>query len=314
MSKGNLIIQGKSEFRQRLDILATLITDGLTSEHSKRAYKRQLSNFLEWLDLQGSPPPPLSKALINRYRAELIDRQYGASNINQAMSAIRKLAREAADNGLLDEQVAGAIGRVEGVKRQGQRTGNWLDQDEAQELLNAPSSGKLKHLRDQAILAVLLGAGLRRTEAASLTFAHIQRREGRWAIVDIVGKKNRVRTVPISRFVKEAIDEWAAAAGLSAGYVFRPLTKGGKLGGHKVTAQCIYHVVSEWKKVAGVNVAPHDLRRTYAKLSYKGGAAIEQVQQTLGHANIATTQGYLGLELDMQNAPSDFLGLSLEDK
>lgn len=264
--------------------------------------------------MQGAPPPPLSKALVNRYRTELTEQKYGASNVNQAMSAIRKLASEAADNDLIDQHIAGAIGRVKGVKRKGTRSGNWLAQGEAQELLNSPRDEKLKQIRDRAILAVLLGAGLRRTEAAALTFAHIQRREGRWVIVDLVGKGDRVRTIPIDPFVKKAVDQWATAAGLSDGHVFRPLTKGGKLKGDKITPQCIYHVVEQWTKAAGVTAAPHDLRRTYAKISHKRGAKIEQVQLTLGHASIRTTQDYLGLELDMENAPSDYLGLSLEDE
>ena len=65
----------------------------------------------------------------------------------------------------------------------GIRTGNWLSLRQAQALLSAPDVATLKGLRDRAILAVLLGCGLRRSEVAALTFAHVQQRDGRWCIV-----------------------------------------------------------------------------------------------------------------------------------
>jgi integrase len=67
-------------------------------------------------------------------------------------------------------------------------------------------------MRDQAILGVLLGCGRRRSELAALTFGHLQQRDARWAIVDIVGKGNRVRTVPMPAWTKVLIDAWAGAA------------------------------------------------------------------------------------------------------
>jgi integrase len=100
------------------------------------------------------------------------------------MSAIRKLAAEAADNGLIAPELAAGIARVKSAKSVGVRTGNWLSVRQAQNLLNAPDVATLRGLRDRAILAVLLGCGLRRSEMATLTLAHVQQRDGRWCIVD----------------------------------------------------------------------------------------------------------------------------------
>jgi site-specific recombinase XerD len=113
------------------------------------------------------------------------------------MSAIRKLAGEAADNGLIAPELAAGIARVKSVKSTGIRVGNWLSLRQAQALLSAPDVSKTKGLRDRAILALLLGCGLRRSEVAALTFAHIQQRDDRWCIVDLVGKHGRVRTMPV---------------------------------------------------------------------------------------------------------------------
>jgi integrase len=97
------------------------------------------------------------------------------------------------------------------------------------------------------MLAVLLGCGLRREEATNLTFENIQQRDGRWVIVDIVGKRNRVRSVPMPAWTKALIDLWANAAGLSVGHVFRPMNKGDKVTGARTTSQAIWRVVAEIK-------------------------------------------------------------------
>lgn len=86
----------------------------------------------------------------------------------------------------------------------GIRVGNWLSQRQAQTLLSTPNISTVSGLRDRAILAVLLGCGLRRSEVAALTFAHVQQRDGRWCIVDLVGKHGRVRTAPMPAWVKMA--------------------------------------------------------------------------------------------------------------
>jgi site-specific recombinase XerC len=96
-------------------------------------------------------------------------------------------------------------------------------------LLVAPNTGTLKGMRDQAILGVLLGCGFRRGELVTLEFNHVQQQDGRWAIVDIIGKGRRVRTVPMPAWGKVLIDWWAAAAGLIEGRVFRALRKGDHL-------------------------------------------------------------------------------------
>ena len=119
---------------------------------------------------------------------------------------------EAAYNGLLAPELANGITRVKGVASKGVRLCNWLTAKQAQALLNAPDASTPKGLRDRAILAVLLGCGLRRSEVAALTFKHIHQRDGRWSIVDLVGNHGRVRTVPVPTWAKVAIDAWASAA------------------------------------------------------------------------------------------------------
>lgn len=237
----------------------------------------------------------------------------GAGSINQRLSAIRKLAREAADDGALPEAVANGIKAVKGVRREGRRTGNWLTREQAQQLINAPDTNTLKGLRDRAILAILIGCGLRRQEAAHLTFDHLQQRDGRWVIVDLVGKRNKTRSVPMPPWAKAAIDEWADAAEILDGNVFRPVNKGGRIEGDSITPQAIRDVVVAYGEELGFDIAPHDLRRTFAKLAHNGGAELDQIQLSLGHTSIQTTERLLGVEQDLTDAPCDRLGLWLEE-
>lgn len=287
-----------------------MVLDGLPSENSRRAYERALIDFFLWH--KGVGRPQLNKAVVQHYAAELRDAGMAASSINQRLSAIRKLALEAADNGALDPQVANGIRGVKGTRREGRRTGNWLTREEAQTWLSAPDMRKMRGRRDRALLAVLIGCGLRRAEAASLTFDHVQQREGRWVLVDLIGKRDKIRSVPMPNWTKAAIDEWSKAASMYEGLVLRAVNKGDRVVGSGITPQAIYNIIVGYaEELKNKGVAPHDLRRTFAKLAHKGGAAIDQIQLSLGHESIQTTEEYLGIEQDLTDAPCDHLGLRL---
>src|SRR5215471_1628911 len=205
------------------DRLKQLVLDSVSSPITKRVYNMALDEFLAWF--RRAPRPGFTKATVSAWRVSLEERRLGSSSIIIRMSAIRKLAAEAADNGLLAPELAAGIARVKRAKSVGVRTGNWLSARQAQTLLNAPDVTTLRGLRDRAIIAVLLGCGLRRSEIAALTFGHIQHRDGRWCIVDLVGKHGRIRTIPMPAWVKIAIDAWASAAYVGDGHVFRPVVR-----------------------------------------------------------------------------------------
>ena len=105
-----------------------------------------------------------------RYRIHLESRKLAPGTIDPRLGAVRRLAYEASDCGLLSPDLAAGIRRVEGVKKLGVRLGNWLTPEQSQTLWQAPDSQRVKGKRDRAILAVLLAFGLRRREIAGLTF------------------------------------------------------------------------------------------------------------------------------------------------
>jgi len=204
------------------DRLKALVLDSVSSPITRRVYNMALNEFMNWY--VQAPRPGFSKATVSAWRASLEARKLGSSSIIIRMSAIRKLAGEAVDNGLLSPELAAGISRVKSVKSVGIRTGNWLLLRQAQALLSAPDASTTKGLRDRAIIDVLLGCGLRRSEVASLTLQHVQQRDGRWCIVDLKGKHGGIRTAPVPTWVKLTIDSWLSAAGIEIGCVFRTLS------------------------------------------------------------------------------------------
>ena len=224
---------------------------------------------------------------------------------------MRRLAAEAADNGLLAPELAAGIARVKGVRGGGVRTGRWLSRTETEELLALPDQATNKGKRDRVILALLIGCGLRRKELVQLKFEQIQQRDGRWIIADLVGKGHRRRTVPMPSWAKVVVDSWAAASGVSTGPVLRAVNKSDRVLDNVISPQSVFIVVKGYGVDLGVPIKPHDLRRTFAKLAHVGHAALEQIQLSLGHASVLTTERYLGVRQDLTDAPCDHLGLTV---
>src|SRR5690349_7257762 len=287
--------------------MKSLVLEGLGSAHTRRSYEQALEEFLIWLSSQSVRA--LTKATVQKYRTELQAKGLAPARINVRLSAIRKLAAEAADNGLFAPEIAAGIGRVKGVRRVGVRLGCWLTREESERLLRAPDTTTVKGTRDAALLAVLLGAGVRRSEAVSLTLDHLQQRENRWLIADLLGKHGRIRTVPIADWVYDAIRRWVEIAGLRIGYVFRAVDKTRRVRPAQMSAQAVFSILRSYQEQTGIAVSPHDMRRTYAHLAYVDRAPVEQIQFALGHASIVTTEIYLGTRQNLIDAPGDHLGL-----
>ena len=197
-----------------------------------------------------------------RYKSFLELRQLAPGTINLRLGAIRRLAYEAADCGLLSADLAAGIRRVKGVRNLGVRLGNWLTAEQGNALLQVPNPDKLIGKRDRAMLCLLLACGLRRHEVVGLKVDDLERREEHWAIVDMVGKAGHVRTVPIPDWVWKEVNNWLTAAGIERGKIFRRLSKMGKTSSESLTAKAVWHIVKDSARRIGVaKLAPHDLRR-----------------------------------------------------
>jgi site-specific recombinase XerD len=284
------------------------VLNSLAATSSQESYGHAIEEFIAWYCSE--PRLAFNRTVVLRYRFFLEQKNLAPATINVRLAAVRRLAYEASDTGLLSPDLAAGIRRVKGAKRLGVRIGNWLSVDEAKALLRASLSDDLRSKRDRAILAILIGCGLRRAELVALKVEDFQIREEHCVIADLIGKGKHIRTVPVPAWVKQTVDDWAAAAEIRAGTIFRGVNRIGKLWGDGLTPKAIWHVVRGAAQRAGVkNLAPHDLRRTCARLCHLAGGELEQIQFLLGHASVQTTERYLGCKQNFRHAVNDKLGL-----
>jgi integrase len=111
-------------------------------------------------------------------------------------------------------------------------------------------------------------------------------------------------------WVKVAIDTWTTPAAIADGHVFRPVIYRDRMSGERLGEKVVWQMLREYAAEIGIpSLAPHDLRRTCAKLCRAAGGELEQIQMLLGHASVQTTERYLGTKQDLVHAPNDAIRL-----
>ncbi len=291
-----------------LEHAKTAVLNSLTSVSGQRTYDHAIREFVAWYCSE--PRLAFNRTVVLRYRIHLEQRKYAPATINLRLAAVRRIAYEAADAGLLSPELAAGVRRVKGVRRIGVRLGNWLTPEQGRRLLESAGSSSARDLRDYAIVAMLIGCGLRRAELLALRVESIQQREEHWVIADLVGKGGHVRTVPVPIWVKSTVDAWLAAAAITRGPVFRAINKVGRVWGDGMSPKVLWDVVRTAAARAGIDkLAPHDLRRTCARLCHLAGGELDQIQFLLGHVSIQTTERYLGCKQKLRIAVNDRLGI-----
>ncbi len=284
------------------------VLNSLTSKSGQRSYDRAITDFVDWYCSE--PRLSFNRTVVLRYRIFLEQKRYAPTTINLRLAAVRRVAFEAADSGLLSPELAAGIRRVKGVRRIGVRLGNWLTAEQGKRLLASADRDSLRGTRNYAILAMLIGCGLRRGELLGLHVDSIQSREERWVIADLLGKAGHIRTVPIPNWVKTAIEKWIEASGIINGALFRSIDRRGRVWGSGMTPKVLWEIVKAAAARADIpKLAPHDLRRTCARLCHLAGGELDQIQFLLGHVSIQTTEYYLGCKQKLRYAVNDKLGI-----
>ena len=237
----------KPNYRRRvlrlpdLDHCKTTVLNSLGSPASRRVYEYAIDQFIAWYCSE--PRLAFNRIVVVRYRMYLESRHLAANTINQQLAAVRRLAHEAADAGLLSPELAAGISRVKGVKQLGFRVGNWLSAEQSSEVLQHACGDSMRAKRDYAMLALLFGCGFRRSELVGMELDEIQMRQGHWAVVDLIGKGGHIRTVPIPQWVKAALDQWIRAARVTDGRIFRAVARAGKVWGKGISQNVVWYVV-----------------------------------------------------------------------
>lgn len=192
----------------------------------------------------------------------------------------------------------------------GTKAHTWLTAKQVKQLVNAPDT-TISGRRDQLVLSLLAGAGLRRDEAINLTFDQVKLQpvKGKLrTVLQIHGKGAKDRVIPISDTLARRLDEWGAIMG-GRGLVLRSVNRRGDLG-ESLSDIALFKIIRKYGAIIErPQLAPHDLRRTYAQIGYDNGVPLTQISKLLGHASVATTQRYLNLDLDLETTISDFVPL-----
>ena len=228
----------KPNYRRRslrlpdLDHCKRVVFNSLGSPASRRVYEYAIDQFIAWY--RSEPRLAFNRMVIVRYRMHLEPRGLAANTINQQLAAVRRLAHEAANAGLLSPELAAGISRVKGVKQLGFGAGNWLSAQESSQVFIHAYGTSLRAKRNYAMLVMLFGCGFRRSELVGLEMHEIQIRQGHWAVVDLIGKGGHIRTVPIPEWVKAALDQWTAASRVTEGRIFRAVATADKIWGQRM--------------------------------------------------------------------------------
>ena len=281
------------------------------NERTAAEYRRCLTEYSAYLEESGKPH---GREAVHLYMAALRKRLKPTS-INQQLAAIKFYTYELWALGAVDDSTYLRVKEVKSEPQRGQKQRVWLTSEEVTNLLHPGRYHEaLKGLRNRAAVAVMVYTGMRREEAASLQMDHWQKVDGRWIIANLRGKHARVRSIVVNDLAKEIVDAWLASAGVSDGFIFRPIDRSGNVREGHISGARIWQILTEHAEYSfDKKVSPHVLRYTYARLAHRNGASIEQIQLSLGHKDIKTTMDYIGAEIDLEGAPSDALGLGRYD-
>jgi integrase len=294
---------------QRADLLAFIDRNPELADRTKAKYKKALTNYLDAghglddadaladyaLTLSPSSRAFLKAAvrLWTRAMEQEVKANVTPDKVDDAQAIIMRLE---------------AINEAIHVKQaKGEKSHIWLSKAEVKRLLDTCEES-IRGQRDRLLLGLLVAAGLRREEAAALRFDDVKLKPVRGkfrTVLAIEGKGAKGREVPISDALANALDAWAQKVG-GDGHVLRSLGMG-RRPGKSLSAVSIFNIVRQRGGLIDKDLAPHDLRRTYAQIGFEEGVPITQLSKLLGHANVATTQRYLNLDLDLEVTVSDFV-------
>lgn len=259
--------------REALDTIAALLTSG-----------RCDAETINWAALRYQHTAATRAALAAKYKP---------ATANKMLAALRGVLREAWRLGLVGAEEYHRAVDVPAVRGETLPSGRALGAGEVRALFGACRADKTPAgARDAALLAVLYGAGLRRSEAVALDVADYDPESGALSIRNGKGRKDRIAYA--TNGAAEALAAWLSHRGEVEGPLFVPVVRGGQvLRVDRLTGQAVLYVLRKRAKKAGVaHFSPHDMRRTYIGDLLDAGADISTVQQLAGHSNVGTTARY----------------------
>ena len=267
-----------------------------SSDNTRDAYKRAVGSFIATIGLE--TPDELysvSQAHVIAWRSSMEKAGLSQASIANRLSALSSLFRHLTDNQLATQNP------VSGVKRP--KTGNGgigggktpsLSAQQVRDMLDAPDVSKLQGLRDRALLHVFFYVGTRCSEPTKLKVKDF-RFDQEFRILELTVKGNKKNTVAINPVCAQAISEYLDAAGHGDqpdSFLFQPVQNG--RADKPISRTQVYRLFEKYAVLAGLpaGVYPHVSRATMITHAYANKVAGEDIQRTVGHASITTTEGY----------------------
>ncbi len=316
--------RGRTPTRRTLETVNLRAAMAGLSAHSQRAYRRWIKQWM--LEVGRVAPrdyddelveipsilPTLGAANLKAWLGRLKIKKLGKQSLGQAKAAIVWLAQLMGDMEKLGYDVAAGLSRVKMPRAEtGQRTGTWLTVDEVKQLLRgARTSAATPTLaaRNSAMVALLVICGLRRDEITHLHWSDLQK-QGKNRILAVHGKGSKLRQIKLTASVEQTIETWREHHPFGDddnALIFTRIVRGGRVTSFSISDKAVWLVVRKSAETVGLeNIAPHDLRRSFARGAFEAGASFELIRQSLGHSNIATTERYVNSALELDHAATD---------
>ena len=258
------------------------------SPNTVASYARDVEGLLK--AYEGYRPADIGTAELERYLSERI--QKGLSKRSQArmLSSFRSFFNWCVEEGELKDN---PCDRIDAPKL-GKYLPAVLSVEEVDAIISSVDTKTTKGLRDRAILEVLYGCGLRVSECTGLLISHVHLDEG---FVDVIGKGNKQRVIPIGEMAEDAIRNYLPARPEPAARVYEDylfLNKFGK----PLSRVYVFDLVKNQAMAAGIRkeISPHTFRHSFATHLIEGGADLRVVQEMLGHESILTTEIYTHID------------------
>ncbi len=288
----------REQVRQFLDFLTA---EKGFSPNTRQAYQNDLAQLASFLESRTGPAPNgsgwagVSRRMLSEYVMSLRDRDYAPTTVARKIAAMKSFYTFLVDEGMVKEDPTEELASP----KIGRPLPKYLSFEEMARLLAEPEKKgrQPEGLRDRALLQILYATGMRVSELISLRMGDVNLES---ALVRCSGKGGKERVIPIHERAVETVKAYLAAgrpalvrgSGEAALFVNRR--------GQRLTRQGFWLILKNYARAADLSssTTPHVIRHSFATHMLRGGASLRNVQELLGHANIATTQVYTHLTSD----------------
>ena len=262
------------------------------SAHTIAGYRRDLRQFIAYVEERGSSLRKIDNVLIRGFMAQLHERKLKKSSSARKLAAIRSFFRF----GVKKKWIAENPAKMVATPKQEIHVPSFLSEQEMAGFLEVPDSGKPLELRDRAILELLYASGIRVSELVGINLEDASLRE---RLIRVRGKGKKERLVPFGRVACEHLEAYLGV---------RPELAQDRVGetafflnyqGRRITSRSVERIVDKYIRLTAIKrrISPHSLRHSFASHLLGRGADLRVIQELLGHESLATTQKYTHLNL-----------------